>query len=147
MAPSADHVLLFLTDSSLAESLRSLLAGAGYDVSVCASMEETMAVLNARGACVLILWGDPASAANGSELMEIKAVPGGRRARLMMLTNADVTESARFLDLGADDAVALSAGGIRWLLLCTTSMLVRPSLIGRWRSIPISPRLGKTAAG
>jgi DNA-binding response OmpR family regulator len=107
MAPSADHVLLFLTDPTLSESLRSLLAGAGYDVSVCSSLEETLQVLNARGACVLILTGDPTQAGNEAELMEIKAVPGGRRARLMVLTSAAAGESGRFLDLGADDVLGL----------------------------------------
>ena len=107
MAPSADHILLFIRDSTLSESLRGLLAGAGYDVSVCASMEETLGVLNARAVCGLILWGDPASAESGAQLTEIKAVPGGRRARLMVLTNAGAAESARYLDLGADDVLRL----------------------------------------
>jgi DNA-binding response OmpR family regulator len=103
MAPSADHVLLFLTDSTLSDALRSLLAGAGYDVSVCTSLEETLQVLNDRGACAVILSGDPGKAGNEAELTEIKAVPGGRRARVMVLTSAAVAESGLFLDLGADD--------------------------------------------
>lgn len=107
MAPSPDHILLFLTNPTLAESLRGLLAGASYDVSVCASLEETLGVLNARAVCGVILWGDPAGPESGAQLTEIKAVPGGRRARLMVLTNADVADSARYLDMGADEVLRL----------------------------------------
>ena len=110
MAQMTTTVLLVAGDLALRNSLHQLLANDGYEVKAAESLDKVVAALRGGEFDVLLLCAEPADERIASALTGIKASLAELRTRVVVFAPADAPQRARWLDLGADDAVSLSGG-------------------------------------
>jgi len=105
LAASTENILLFAADPAARESLRALLAAAGYSVRVAETQEELLRLLQDDSAVLLLLALDSADPESNNTLAAIRVHNATSQIRVLLLTPGGKEALARSLDLGADDAV------------------------------------------
>jgi DNA-binding response OmpR family regulator/S1-C subfamily serine protease len=105
LAASTENILLFAADPAARESLRALLAAAGYSVRVAETQEELLRLLQDDSAGLLLLALDSADPESNNTLAAIRVYNATSQVRVLLLTPGGKETLARSLDLGADDAV------------------------------------------
>jgi DNA-binding response OmpR family regulator len=101
-------VLLVSGDPAVRDSLQQLLTSDGYQVTVAESLENVITALRAGESDVLLLSGEWAAERVAATLTDIRASVPGLKTRILIVAAADASQRARWLDLGADDAVTPS---------------------------------------
>jgi len=104
---STDNILLFTSDPAARESLRALLAAAGYGVRVAETQEELLRLLRENSAGLLVLAFDSAEEESSDTLAAICGHNAASQVRVILLTPGGKEALARGLDMGADDGVSV----------------------------------------
>ncbi|HKI11606.1 MAG TPA: trypsin-like peptidase domain-containing protein [Candidatus Acidoferrum sp.] len=107
LAASTENILLFAGDPAAQESLRALLATAGYSVRVAETQEELLSLLQESSTDLLLLALDSADSESSGTLAAIRGHNAASQVRVLLLTPGGKEALSRGLDLGADDAVAV----------------------------------------
>ena len=107
MPPTVESVHVVTADPVVGDSLRNLLEGAGYVVKTWPSFEEALGILRASKLDAILLTGGFSSFGNDTTLTQIRSALQGSRTRILVLSPEDVAQRSRWLDLGADDVLAI----------------------------------------
>jgi DNA-binding response OmpR family regulator/S1-C subfamily serine protease len=103
---SSDHILIADPEVTLREQLRTLLASAGYDVSLALSIDESLRLARRGGVDVCLLASDQADSQWSVQPSDIQALKVRSGIRLILLLHGSVVDRARALDMGVDDVVS-----------------------------------------
>ena len=103
---SSDHILIVDPEVTLREQLRTLLASAGYDVSVALSIDESLGLARRGGVDVCLLASDQTDSQWSVKPSDIQALKVRSGIRLILLLHGTVVDRARALDMGVDDALS-----------------------------------------
>ena len=96
-------LLLNLDQGSTLEVTRAL-SGQGYEITTAAAFQWTK--LSALSPEVLITEATPSDLSCCGLISQIKAAPGPRTLKIVMIVHGGALERARALDLGADDVIS-----------------------------------------
>lgn len=107
LAASTENVLLFAGDPAARESLRALVAAAGYSVRVAETQEELLRLLQESSAGLILLALNSADPESDNTLAAIRGHNAASQVRVLLLTPGGKEAIARGLDLGADDVVGV----------------------------------------
>jgi len=107
LPPTVESVHVVTADPVVGDSLRNLLEGAGYVVKTWPSFEEALGILRASKLDAILLTGGFSSFGNDTTLTQIRSALQGSRTRILVLSPEDVAQRSRWLDLGADDVLAI----------------------------------------
>jgi DNA-binding response OmpR family regulator len=107
LTATTENVLLFTADPAARESLRALVAAAGYGVRAAETQEELLRLLQDSSPGLLLLALDSADPESSTTLATIRGHNAASQVRVLLLTPGGKEALARGLDLGADDAITV----------------------------------------
>ncbi|HUN62220.1 MAG TPA: trypsin-like peptidase domain-containing protein [Candidatus Sulfotelmatobacter sp.] len=108
MAPAVENVLVFAADATVRESLRALLEGAGYAVTLADSPDHAVnAVRNSEVAQVVAVLDGMAEAAVPGLFALLQAANANEKPRVLFLSRVDSAQRAAWLDQGVDDVLSI----------------------------------------
>ena len=98
------RILLLNLDSDSSQKVEQALSGQGYEISTGRSL--TVDEILARDPGVVITEATPSDLSCCGVISQIKASPGPRTPKIVMVVHGGALERARALDLGADDVIS-----------------------------------------
>jgi len=108
VAPAVENVLVFAADATVRESLRALLEGAGYAVTLADSPDHAVnAVRNSEVAQVVAVLDGMAEAAVPGLFALLQAANANEKPRVLFLSRVDSAQRAAWLDQGVDDVLSI----------------------------------------
>jgi DNA-binding response OmpR family regulator len=107
LAPTAEAVLLVAADPALRETLRGVLLGDGYKVTVEDSAENAISILRSGTGNVLLLADGVSDAGIHGLLTAIQDLSANAKPRVLLLIRSDPAQRSLWLDQGADDVLSI----------------------------------------
>lgn len=98
------RILLLNLDSDSTEKVKEALSGQGYEITTGRSLTVDDILAGSPG--VVITQATPSDLSCCGIISQIKASPGPRTPRIVMVVHGGALERARALDLGADDVIS-----------------------------------------
>jgi DNA-binding response OmpR family regulator/S1-C subfamily serine protease len=129
--PSGEHILVVESEAAASAGLLELLHRAGYRATPAASLPEIHSLVHTNHIDVLLLNENTAGLDAAALLAELKGASATETIRIILLAAADAAGRARWLDLGADDALAWP-GDARELLARVRAQLRAGRSLRHW---------------
>lgn len=108
MARTSENILLVAAELGLLDSVRALLEGEGYAVTLTESPENAVSILRGSetGQLLILAEGIPDTAIHGL-LSSLQSSSTNDRPRILLLVRSDSTQRGLWLDRGVDDVLSI----------------------------------------
>ncbi|MGB9433423.1 MAG: trypsin-like peptidase domain-containing protein [Candidatus Acidiferrum sp.] len=108
MAPTSENIVLVAAELGLLDSVRALLEGEGYAVTLTESPENAASILRGSetGQVLILAEGMPDTAIRGL-LTSLQSSTTNDRTRILLLVRSDSIQRGLWLDQGVDDVLSI----------------------------------------